>query len=174
MHIGYSFLFLGHWQAAIALPLAGTERDATPLMADKTPLFWQGIERGGEQVFWLCLHGERIKLCGHDAGWHGELVCNVFMSVPAPMVQRICAAPVAPKEAPELITPTVLDWENCTFCTIPSLLTAEEGQFKDIFTVRLQICLWKKPSLTSHLDPNVFLSVHKCRATVTELGDERN
>lgn len=125
-------------------------------------------------MFWLCLHGERIKLCGHDAGWHRELVCNVFMSFPAPMLQRICAAPVAPKEAPELIT-LIGDGAKCAILPVEnSLLTAEEGQFKGIFTVRLQVCLWKKPSLTSLLDPNVFLSVHMCRATVTELGDERN
>lgn len=106
MHIGYSFFFFfpGHWQAAIALPLAGTERDATPLMADKTPLFWQRIERGGERVFQLCPHGERIKLCGRAAGWRGELVGYVIMSILPPMVLRICAAPVTPKEAPGLAT----------------------------------------------------------------------
>lgn len=56
--------FLGHWQAAIALPLAGAERVATPLMADNTALFGRRIGRGGEQVFF---GGGRIRPRGRAA-----------------------------------------------------------------------------------------------------------
>lgn len=73
-------------------------------MADKTPLFWQRIERGGEWVLQLCPRGERIKLCGRAAGWHRELVGYVIVSIHPPVVPQICIAPVIPKEAPGLAT----------------------------------------------------------------------
>lgn len=91
-------------------------------------------------MFQLCPHGERIKLCGRAAGWRGELVGYVIMSILPPMVLRICAAPVTPKRSTwpghgELIRLTVLPWERgCIALSSASQvwLTAEEGQFKDI------------------------------------------
>lgn len=71
-------------------------------MADKTPLFWQRIERGGGRVFRLCPRGERIKLCGRAAGWRRELLGYAIMSILPPVVPRICTAPVTPKESPGL------------------------------------------------------------------------
>ncbi|KAI9544401.1 hypothetical protein NQZ68_001274 [Dissostichus eleginoides] len=41
----------------------GSKRDATALVADKTPLFCQRIERGGERVFGLCPGGEKGLSC---------------------------------------------------------------------------------------------------------------
>lgn len=96
------------------------EGSSTPHGWQKPPCF-DRIQRGGEQVFQLCPCGERIKLRGHAAGWHGELVRCVIVSIPAPMAPRICVAPVVPKEAPKLITFTVCSLENCASCNILSL-----------------------------------------------------
>lgn len=72
-------------------------------------------------MFQLCPCRGRIKLRGHAAGWHGELVRCVIVSIPAPMAPRICVAPVVPKEAPELITVPVRSLENYTSCNVLSL-----------------------------------------------------
>lgn len=80
-------------------------------------------------MFQLCPCRERIKLRGHAAGWHGELVRRVIVSIPAPMAPRICVDPVVPKEAPELITITVRSLENYASCNI---LSKDEGQLDDI------------------------------------------
>lgn len=72
-------------------------------------------------MFQLCPCRERIKLRGHAARWHGELVRGVIVSIPAPMAPRICVAPALPKEAPELIAATVGSAENYTSCNILSL-----------------------------------------------------
>ncbi len=98
-------------------------------------------------MFQRCPRGERIKLCGRAAGWRGELVGYVIVSILPPVVRQICAAPVTPKEAPglatgELIRLAVLAWERgCIALSAGSQawLTAEEGQFKDMYTVRLQV-----------------------------------
>lgn len=50
----------------------------------------------------LCPRGERIKLCGRAAGWRGELVGYVIVSILPPVAPQICTAPVTPKEAPGL------------------------------------------------------------------------
>lgn len=99
-------------------------------------------------MFRLCPRGERIKLCGRAAGWRWELVGYVIMSIPPPVVQRICAAPVTPKEAPGMATVSssgsLFSLGSIALSVLPQVWpTAEEGQFKDIYTVRLQVCAWE-------------------------------
>lgn len=149
--IYFLFFFQGHWQAVIVLPLAGTERNATPLMADKPPLFWQNWARRG-WVFQLCPRGERIKLCGRAAWWRSEPVRVCYHVNPPSHDTTDLHWPHDSKSSTwpgrrELIRLSVSLWEQgcITFFAESKVWpTAQEGQFKDIYTVRLEasFVLW--------------------------------
>lgn len=102
MHIGYSFFFLGHWQAVIALPLAGTERDATPSWLTKPPCFDRGLSEEGNERFSSALveGGLSCAVVLPSARGKEELVGCVIMSDIPPVAPQTQAAPLIPREAP--------------------------------------------------------------------------
>lgn len=73
----------------------------------------------------------------------------------------------------ELIRLTVLPWERGCIALSQVWLTAEEGQFKDIYTARLKILfvLGNKLSVSAITSRSpTFFSVHKFTATAAERG----
>lgn len=99
-------------------------------MADRTPLFWQRSERGGERVFRLCPRGARIKQRGRAAGWRWESLGYVIMSILSPVAPQICATAKRstwPGHG-ELIRLTSLPWEQDMHRTSRSIQSGADGR----------------------------------------------
>lgn len=131
-------------------------------------------------MFRLCPHGERIKLCGRAAVWHGGLVGHVIMSIPRPVVPRICAAPVTPKEAPGLATVSssgsLFSLGSEAALQSPHDPMSGSPQRKDSSKTYIlsgyRFVLGSKPPYPAITLGYMlgFFCVHKFRATVTEPG----
>lgn len=118
-----------------------------PSWLTKPPCFDRGLSEEGNECFSSALVERGLSCVAALPGGAGSWVGYVIMSILPPVVPQIRAAPVTPKEAPGLATGSssgsLFSLGSKAALHFPqdaqAWLTAEEGQFKDIYTVRLQV-----------------------------------